>query len=797
MAGRNKNRRVMISSQNPRNAPAQKAKQKLSSLIPSSDNNALAILQASISPVSFWPPDYAPPHSAWLEHAPFAFWLIETLRPRILVELGTHGGLSYFAFCQAVQRLQLDTCCYAVDTWKGDEHAGFYGEEVFRDVRKHNDQRYSAFSTLIRSTFDEASHHFRKQSIDLLHIDGRHFYDDVKHDFETWQPKLSNRAVVIFHDTNVRERDFGVFALWRELCHERPHFEFFHGHGLGILGIGNDLPDRILALFAARANVEASTQIRRAYSRLGSAVTFQVRSEQVQLAAESQVAGLNKALAERDATVAGLNKALAERDAKVAALDQALSERNSKRRALQQALAEWDVKVFALDQALSKRNSERCELQQALAERDAKVAALDQALSERNSKRRALQQALAEWDAKVFALDQARAEVGDASRRIGQANFNVDRYVNRLDELGHDAIKTMRHRAEDFATLRDDPLFNADLFLPFDAAPTTRDEAIIDFLTQWANVDISAGAHHFLGRPCAGFHPQIYAYEHIGRYDTAAINPLAHFIRSGKPDGPWIHDVITPASPRRTSRSGTEPRVALHAHFFYPELVKDFVRKIACCQSRCDLLLSTDNHAKASMLREGVEEYESGKVLIRVVPNRGRDVGPLLGDFAEDVTQDYDIIGHVHGKRSVAINATMGERWREFLWQNLIGDAHPMMDIIIERFVADARTGIVFPNDPHLRDWDQNRDIAEDLAKRMGINVPLPPFFEFPIGTMFWARVDALRPLFELKIRHDEYPEEPVPGDGTILHALERLLPFVAKHSGYRLAVTHIPGVTW
>ena len=355
MAGRNKNSRVMISTQKPRNTPAQKTEQKLPSLIPSSDKKALAIFQASISPVSFWPPDYAPPHSAWLEHAPFAFWLIETLRPRFLVELGTHGGLSYFAFCQAVQRLQLDTCCYAVDTWKGDEHAGFYGEEVFRDVRNHNDQRYSAFSTLIRSTFDEASHHFRKQSIDLLHIDGRHFYDDVKHDFETWQPKLSNRAVVIFHDTNVRERDFGVFALWRELCQERPHFEFFHGHGLGILGIGNDLPDRILALFAARANVEASTQIRRAYSRLGSAVTFQVRSEQVQLAAESQVAGLNKALAERDARVAALQQALAERDARVAALEQALSERNSKRRALQQALAEWDVKVSALDQARAER----------------------------------------------------------------------------------------------------------------------------------------------------------------------------------------------------------------------------------------------------------------------------------------------------------------------------------------------------------------------------------------------------------------------------------------------------------
>ena len=158
--------------------------------------------------------------------------------------------------------------------------------------------------------------------------------------------------------------------------------------------------------------------------------------------------------------------------------------------------------------------------------------------------------------------------------------------------------------------------------------------------------------------------------------------------------------------------------------------------------------------------------------------------------------RDYNIIGHVRGKRSLAVNATMGERWREFLWQNLIGDAHPMIDIIIERFATDGRTGIVFPNDSHLCDWDQNRDVANDLARPMGIKVPLPPF-EFPIGTMFWARVDALRPLFKLKISRDDYPEEPVPGNGTIPHALERLLPFVAQHAGYRLAVTHVPGVTW
>jgi len=104
---------------------------------------------------SFWMPELMI-SSGWIAHAPFAFWLTEVLQPKTLVELGTHHGYSYFAFCQAVQRLELDTRCYAIDNWEGDEHTGFYGEEVFHKVKDYNDSRYSSFSRLIRSTFDGA-----------------------------------------------------------------------------------------------------------------------------------------------------------------------------------------------------------------------------------------------------------------------------------------------------------------------------------------------------------------------------------------------------------------------------------------------------------------------------------------------------------------------------------------------------------------------------------------------------------------------------------------------------------------
>ena len=68
--------------------------------------------------------------------------------------------------------------------------------------------------------------------------------------------------------------------------------------------------------------------------------------------------------------------------------------------------------------------------------------------------------------------------------------------------------------------------------------------------------------------------------------------------------------------------------------------------------------------------------------------------------------------------------------------------------------------------------------------------------FNFPAGTMFWARTIALGPLFELGLSWDDYPAEPLPCDGSLLHAIERLLPCVAKNAGFRCVLTHVPGIT-
>ena len=88
--------------------------------------------------------------------------------------------------------------------------------------------------------FDDAASYFSEKTIDLLHIDGIHSYEAVKHDYETWLPKCAPGAVILLHDINVREKGFGVWKLWEELQECYPlNVEFTHAHGLGVIKIDN------------------------------------------------------------------------------------------------------------------------------------------------------------------------------------------------------------------------------------------------------------------------------------------------------------------------------------------------------------------------------------------------------------------------------------------------------------------------------------------------------------------------------------------------------------------------------
>ncbi len=253
--------------------------------------------------------------SAWYGHVPFGYWIVGQIRPRVLVELGTHNGVSYASFCDAVVDARLATRCFAVDTWEGDPHAGNYGEEVLTSLRQFHDARYGGFSRLLRMTFDTAVGQMPDASIDLLHIDGHHTYEAVRHDFDSWRPKLSDQAVVLFHDTNVREREFGVWRLWQELRARYPGFEFLHAHGLGVLAVGTDASPAVAAL-CALTDDRAIAAVRDRFAVLGE----RWHTEAVLQLHEAQMAERHAALvAQKDADairaqrqIAGLRQQLVE-----------------------------------------------------------------------------------------------------------------------------------------------------------------------------------------------------------------------------------------------------------------------------------------------------------------------------------------------------------------------------------------------------------------------------------------------------------------------------------------------------
>ena len=396
------------------------------------------------------------------------------------------------------------------------------------------------------------------------------------------------------------------------------------------------------------------------------------------------------------------------------------------------------------------------------------------------------------------ARDPARlARLSQAVRTMAETRFNMARYVEAIDELGQNAITVLDQVKRDHALISKNHAFNTDLYLGKLANTLSADEGLSRYLNASRLVAPRRrpGTGLFARRPLEGFHPLIYASDNPQFDETSGEDPLAHYIRTGRPTGRWTHQVLRPGI--RRAVSGTALSIAVHGHFHYPELLPDFIKRLRCNAAVIDFYVTTTSSAKAEQLSKLVAACRLERTKIIVVPNRGRDIGAMLSEIGESVLSGYDVVGHFHGKRTLHFDAQIGDRWRDFVWEHLVGGDFAMIDVVLEAFAQDKILGLVFAEDPHLNGWGDNRACADELARRMGLALPLPNHFDFPIGSMFWARSAALKPLFDLGLVWDDYPEEPLPIDGTILHALERLLPFSADKAGYRYATTYLKGWTW
>ena len=172
----------------------------------------------------------------WEGHRDFVYDLINFVKPGMITELGSQYGCSLFTFCQSVKDNGLDAKIRAVDMWSGDIGAPDTGEEVFALVNKIKDKFFSNLDIkLYQMRFDDALPDFQDGSIDILHIDGGHTFEDVDHDLKTWLPKLSEDGIILFHDV-YSDIDDGSCVHWRETKKKYSNFfDFEHSCGLGVL----------------------------------------------------------------------------------------------------------------------------------------------------------------------------------------------------------------------------------------------------------------------------------------------------------------------------------------------------------------------------------------------------------------------------------------------------------------------------------------------------------------------------------------------------------------------------------
>ncbi|MGH6891350.1 MAG: class I SAM-dependent methyltransferase [Dongiaceae bacterium] len=229
-----------------------------------------------VTPSMFWAPERAD-GSPRSEHVPFAFWLVDALRPFTLVELTEAPAVPYLAYCQAVARLRLPTRCYAI-SGRGMGQPRTPSAEEFTG---YHDARYAQFSQLLHVPAEQVFERFEDGTVDLLSIDATESGDFARL-YHLWLPKLSKRAVVLVHGIADPATENSALDLWNALSDKYPHFEFVQGAGLGVLGLGDDLPPALRHLFSLDAVAPRALEVREMFARLGGSVGMQTELAEIQ-----------------------------------------------------------------------------------------------------------------------------------------------------------------------------------------------------------------------------------------------------------------------------------------------------------------------------------------------------------------------------------------------------------------------------------------------------------------------------------------------------------------------------------
>ena len=228
----------------------------------------------------------------------------------------------------------------------------------------------------------------------------------------------------------------------------------------------------------------------------------------------------------------------------------------------------------------------------------------------------------------------------------------------------------------------------------------------------------------------------------------------------------------------------TTPNIAVICHMFYIDTLNEFARHLSNIPFQFDLYITTDTQEKQGEIEKSLSHWK-GKIEIRIAPNRGRDIGPML-ITCRDVFDCYEYILHIHTKKSPHLGPLSG--WRSYLLETLIGSTK-VVESVFEAFRSSPNLGIIAPQHfeavQNAIGWGKNFKIARALAHRMGIKISQNALIDFPSGSMFWARSVAIKPLLDCNLTFDDFPDESGQLDATHGHAIERLFFFACERAGY------------
>lgn len=221
--------------------------------------------------------------------------------------------------------------------------------------------------------------------------------------------------------------------------------------------------------------------------------------------------------------------------------------------------------------------------------------------------------------------------------------------------------------------------------------------------------------------------------------------------------------------------------IAVHLHLFYIDLIPEFVAYLQNVEHRFDIYISVPEQIECceENIRESFIQLKGvSKVIVERTPNKGRDIAPMICTFGKNLLT-YDVVLHLHTKKSPHDASQNG--WRLFMLEHLLGSKESVNGILV-RLMKDL--GIVCSADflcnSTASGWCDDNNIihAQRVIDRSSLNINLSQEYakiDFPQGSMFWARMDYIRPLFEVGLSYDDFDNEPLPIDGTIAHAIERL----------------------